>query len=98
MYTILIAMAPKYSDLLKQIQTGNLSKAQESINKMLQQKPNDAWLMYLQGNAYRKMGNYMKAYNCYLQANEIDDTTPAAEAMSILSEIYNFRNKDLYNQ
>lgn len=91
-------MAPTYSDLLKQIQIGDLSEAQENINKMLHQKPNDAWLMYLQGNIYRKIGNYIKAYNCYLKANEIDDTTPAAEAMSILNEIYSFRNKDLYNQ
>lgn len=91
-------MAPIYETLLKQIQTGNLKKAQKAIKQLLIQHPNDAWLIYLQGNAHRKSGNYVEAYNCYLKASEINAETPAAEAAFILNEIYNFRNKDLYNQ
>lgn len=97
-YDKFATMTPIYENLLKQIQTGDLEEAQKIISQLLIKQPNDAWLIYLQGNAYRKSGNYVEAYNCYLKASELSVDTPAAEAAFILNEIYNFRNKDLYNQ
>lgn len=91
-------MTPIYNHILKQIQTGDITRAQQTIEQLLQDKPDDAWLHYLQGNVYRRQGLYHNAYNCYLRASEIDPDNPAAEAAYILDEIYSFRNKDLYNQ
>lgn len=52
---------------------------------------------YKQGNAYRKMGNWQEAMNCYLEAISIDCKSPAVEAKQMLDDILNFYNKDAYN-
>lgn len=52
---------------------------------------------YLLGNAYRKQGNFQEALNCYLEAIERNPKSPAVEAKSMLMDILNFYNKEMYN-
>ena len=52
---------------------------------------------YKRGNAYRKIGNWQQALNCYLEAIAIDKNSPAVEAKKMLDDILNFYNKDAYN-
>jgi tetratricopeptide (TPR) repeat protein len=52
---------------------------------------------YMQGNAYRKVGNWQEAINCYIKAIELDPESPAREAKRMLDDILNFYHKDYYN-
>jgi tetratricopeptide (TPR) repeat protein len=54
-------------------------------------------ILYEQGNAYRKKGQWGEAINCYLEAMEINPESPAATAYEMLMNILNFYNKDAYN-
>lgn len=56
-----------------------------------------ATLLFLCGNAYRKMGNWRMAMNSYLEAMHLDPDGPAAMAYNNAQEIFNFYHKDLYN-
>lgn len=52
---------------------------------------------YLQGNEYRRQGNWQQALNCYLESIALDPQSPAVEAKQMLDDILNFYNKDAYN-
>ena len=52
---------------------------------------------YMQGNAYRKVGNWQEAINCYIKAIELDPESPAREAKRMLDDIMAFYCKDMYN-
>lgn len=58
----------------------------------------DDSLFYLQGNAWRKKGNWQMAMNNYLEAIHLNPESPAAQALEIAEEILSFYNKDMYNQ
>ena len=58
----------------------------------------DDTLYYLQGNAWRKKGNWQMAINNYLEALAINPESPARQALEIANEILDFYNKDMYNQ
>lgn len=60
--------------------------------------PMDDSLYYLQGNAWRKKGNWQMAINNYLEALSINPESPARQALDIANEILDFYNKDMYNQ
>ena len=55
-------------------------------------------LFYLQGNAWRKKGNWQMAINNYLEAIALNPDSPAKQALEIANEILAFYNKDMYNQ
>ena len=55
-------------------------------------------LFYLQGNAWRKKGNWQMAINNYLEAVALNPESPAKQALEIANEILAFYNKDMYNQ
>ena len=55
-------------------------------------------LFYLQGNAWRKKGNWQMAINNYLEAIALNPESPAKQALEIANEILAFYNKDMYNQ
>lgn len=55
-------------------------------------------LFYLQGNAWRKKGNWQMAINNYLEAIALNHESPAKQALEIANEILAFYNKDMYNQ
>lgn len=52
---------------------------------------------YLLGNAYRKTGNWQLALNNYRRAVDINPSSPAAQAATMLRDILAFYNKDMYN-
>lgn len=52
---------------------------------------------YIQGNGFRKAGNFSEAINCYIKAIELDPDSPAAEAKRMLDDIMAFYCKDMYN-
>ena len=57
----------------------------------------DDELLYLQGNAWRKKGNWQMAMNNYLEAIRLNPDSPARQALEMASEILAFYNKDMYN-
>ncbi len=52
---------------------------------------------YLEGNRYRKEGDFQAAINCYMEAIELDPESPATTAKQMLDEILSFYCKDYYN-
>ncbi len=52
---------------------------------------------YLQGNMYRKQGDFQKALNCYMESISLDPDGPAVYAKQMLEEILAFYCKDYYN-
>jgi len=52
---------------------------------------------YLAGNACRQQGNWQEALHCYMEAIDLDASSPAVEAKQMLENILNFYNKDAYN-
>ena len=60
--------------------------------------PMDDVLFYLQGNAWRKKGNWQMAMNNYHEAISLNPESPARHALDIANEILAFYNKDMYNQ
>jgi tetratricopeptide (TPR) repeat protein len=53
---------------------------------------------YLKGNAYRKLGNWQQALNCYQSAIDINSESVAMHARDAVKDILGFYNKDMYNQ
>ena len=61
------------------------------------ENPQSAQDYYLQGNAYRKRGQWHDAINCYIRAIDLDPNSPAVEAKRMLDDIMAFYCKDMYN-
>lgn len=57
----------------------------------------DETLFYLQGNAWRKKGDWQMAMNNYLEAVRLNPDSPAKQALEMANEILAFYNKDMYN-
>lgn len=53
--------------------------------------------LYRKGNGLRRQGLFHEAINCYLEAERMDPSSPAAEARRMLEDIMNFYCKDMYN-
>jgi tetratricopeptide (TPR) repeat protein len=53
---------------------------------------------YLKGNAYRKLGNWQQALNCYQSAIDLNSESAAMHARDAIKDILSFYNKDMYNQ
>ena len=52
---------------------------------------------YLQGNVWRKQGDFKRALDCYIEAIALDSESPAVAAKEMLDNIMNFYCKDYYN-
>ena len=52
---------------------------------------------YLQGNVWRKQGDFKRALDCYIEASALDSESPAVAAKEMLDNIMNFYCKDYYN-
>lgn len=52
---------------------------------------------YLEGNKYRKKGNWQAALNNYLEAIKLDPESPAVEAKRMIDSILNYYCKDMFN-
>lgn len=75
----------------------NLDNIIEELEIYTQKNINDDKAFFRLGNAYQKTGNNAQAIRCYLTAIEINPNSPAKEAHSMLMDILEFRNTDLYN-
>jgi cytochrome c-type biogenesis protein CcmH/NrfG len=62
---------------------------------MAEAKTAEQW--YLEGNGFRRQGDFQHALDCYLEALDLDPASPAAEAKEMLEDILNFYNTDAYN-
>ena len=52
---------------------------------------------YLQGNAWRKQGDFKRALDSYMEAIALDPESPAVAAKEMLDSIMSFYCKDFYN-
>lgn len=52
---------------------------------------------YIQGNKYRKEGNWQLAIESYSEAIELDPDSPAVHAKEMLDNIMSYYCKDLLN-
>ena len=91
-------MCKDYREISSDIVQGRITEAMKKLDEAMSCGNEDATLHYLRGNAYRKQGRWAEAINCYLAAEAIDPDSPAAEARSMLNDIFAFYNKDMYNQ
>lgn len=70
----------------------------ERLNGLISSAPSPSdQLYYLLGNAYRKLGDFAQAMNCYLEAMAVNPDSPAKEAHRMLADIIEFYHKDYYN-
>lgn len=91
-------MADIYEEIRRETSAGRLGEALRRIDAALAERPNDAYLIYLKGNACMKRGDWGGAISLFLQAERIDPQGPAGEARRMLDDIMSFYNKDMYNQ
>lgn len=52
---------------------------------------------YIEGNKFRKEGNWQAAISNYLEAIKLDPESPAVEAKRMVDSILNFYCKDMFN-
>ncbi len=52
---------------------------------------------YIQGNLYRKRGDWQHAIESYNHAIELDPTSPAAKAKEMIDNILNYYCKEMFN-
>lgn len=52
---------------------------------------------YIEGNRWRKEGNWQEAINNYIKAISLDPDSPAVEAKKMLDDILSYYCKDIYN-
>lgn len=81
------------------IEEGDVEQALQLIDHFLQTASSGKdQAYYLQGNAYRKTGNWQQALNSYTRAIDLNPESPAREARQMVMDILNFFHKDMYNQ
>lgn len=92
-------MTERLQELKQLINDGQAETAIGLLNEALQDKTDSAAdIYYLLGNAFRKQGDWQGALNHYQEAIAIDSESPAVEARSMMLDILNFYNKDMFNQ
>lgn len=52
---------------------------------------------YIMGNAYRQLNDWKGALSCYCEAEELDPSSPAAEAYKAAQAVLGFYDHDLFN-
>lgn len=90
-------MQSTYDKIKQETAAGHVDAALRLAEKALAAHSDDAYLLYLYGNAHAKAGRRQEAINAYLKAEAIDPDGPAAEARRLMDSIQAFYHKDLYN-
>lgn len=68
------------------------------IDKELAEYPYDAALYIERGKLYNNLGEMDKALNDFIKAREYDpQNAEAGELIDMISEIFEYRYKDIYN-
>lgn len=89
-----VAFAEEMVGLLNQ---GKVEEAIQHIREKLDRTPEDDSLHYLMGNAYRRQSNWQMALEHYAEALELNPDSPARQAKAMLTDILNYRCKELLN-
>ena len=55
-------------------------------------------LLYLWGNAYRKLGDIPSAMSLYAQSIRLNSNSPAKQALKAAERIMSFYNENMFNQ
>lgn len=79
------------------INDNRTDEALRLLEEYIKKNASDDEAYYLQGNAYRKMGDIRLALNSYLKAIELNPDGPAQTAYNAQIRIMDFYNKDMYN-
>lgn len=79
------------------INDNRTDEALRLLEEYIKKNASDDEAYYLQGNAYRKMGDIRLALNSYLKAIELNPDSPAQTAYKAQIRIMDFYNKDMYN-
>ena len=79
------------------IDSGMLDEALTNVDILLQESPTDDALYYLKGKVLMRKGDWKKATDAYLQAQTLNPDGPAQEQLSMIKDIMDFYNKDMYN-
>ncbi|MCE2615946.1 MAG: tetratricopeptide repeat protein [Phocaeicola sp.] len=91
-------MNEKLKEIKALIQDNELDTATTKLKEYICSSPQSDEAYYLLGNLYRKQGNWQLALNNYLEAINLNSNSPAVQAHTMLMDILNFYNKDMYNQ
>lgn len=91
-------MNEKLKEIKALIQDNELDTATTKLKEYICSYPQSDEAYYLLGNLYRKQGNWQLALNNYLEAIDRNPNSPAVQAHTMLMNILNFYNKDMYNQ
>lgn len=68
----------------------------DEINRLLiVEKQNDE-LYLLRGKAYYKLGNWQKAIEDFMKAQDINSQSPAKHMLQLAQNILAYRNEDIY--
>lgn len=87
-----------FSEKMKALMNeGKSEEAVQRIAKELGKEPDNDALHYLIGNAYRKLNNWQKALEHYAEAVSLNPDSPARQAKNMLTDILEYRCKDLLN-
>lgn len=73
-------------------------KTIENLRIAIQQDPQNDNLYYTMGRLYHKMQDWDKAIEYYMEAININENSPAKEAIKLTHSILDFYNKEYYNQ
>lgn len=86
------------ADVKKLIEAQQLEEAETLLAQAqtLADLPQADW-HYLKGLIHSKRGNWAEAKSQFLQATQLSPQHPAAEALGVLTDIYDFYYKDLLN-
>ena len=69
-----------------------------TLDRALEDKQNDAQLYLQRGRLYYKLGEMDSALNDFVKVRELDPgNVEAGEYVAMISEIFEFHYKDIYN-
>lgn len=87
-----------FEDIKTLIHQGNLETAEKELCDKDNLVPfSESERLYLMGLVYSKRSDWANAKGAFLKARELDAESPAAEALDMLTEIYDFYYKDNLN-
>ncbi len=87
-------------EIRKLIQNNEFSEALRKMNSALEvdmQPKEEAGILFERGKLFWKIGNRQAAMCDYLKAAELDENSPANQALEHAREIESFFNPDLLN-
>lgn len=87
------------SEIENKIANGEVYEAIKMLKEKIETKEkSNEKVFYLLGNAYCKLNDWQKALNYYQYAIDINPHSPAKHARTMVIDILNFYNKDMFNQ